>query len=172
VRYHRLVAPLAEIRLPRRGASGHFWSMAPVPHSRAFDAQMYRFLVELQTGTHWSLLRDVMGPAFAPSGGRRDVFGANAAMPRHTEPAIRLPGTFHNCAQKHARFSTSACLDGPARERQRDHSFVGRKGFANRCWSNWSFARRARPAKFRERSFLVNLMRQTSFETVRGHAST
>ena len=64
VRYHRLVAPLAEIAFHEDGERAS-WSMAPVSHPRV-DARMYRFLVELQTGTHWSLMRDVMGQSFAP----------------------------------------------------------------------------------------------------------
>jgi len=64
VTYHRLVAPLAAITFHEEGDRAA-WSMTPIAHPR-IDAAMYRFLVELQIGTHWSLMRDVMGHRFAP----------------------------------------------------------------------------------------------------------
>jgi len=64
VKYHPLVAPLAEISFREEGERA-IWALAPIPLPR-IDAPMYRFLVELQLGTHWSLLRDVMGPSFVP----------------------------------------------------------------------------------------------------------
>jgi AraC-like DNA-binding protein len=64
VKYHPLSAPLADIVFREEGDRA-IWEMTPIAHPR-IDATMYRFLVELQFGTHWSLMRDVMGPLFVP----------------------------------------------------------------------------------------------------------
>lgn len=64
VKYHPLGAPLADIAFREADARAS-WEMTPIPHP-SIDARMYRFLVELQFGTHLALMRDVMGPSFAP----------------------------------------------------------------------------------------------------------
>jgi AraC-like DNA-binding protein len=64
VRYHQLAAPLASISFAETAQDG-IWTIEPLLH-RQMDAELYRFIVELQLGTHVSLQRDVMGPAFAP----------------------------------------------------------------------------------------------------------
>ena len=57
VRYHQLAAPLATISFAETRQHG-IWTIEPLLHPQ-MDA-------ELQFGTHVSLHRDVMGPAFAP----------------------------------------------------------------------------------------------------------
>jgi AraC-like DNA-binding protein len=64
VSYHTLATPTTEISFKEHNGSG-IWTIAPVSHPRV-DATLYRFLVELQFGSHVSLHRDVMGPSFAP----------------------------------------------------------------------------------------------------------
>jgi AraC-like DNA-binding protein len=64
VRYHQLAAPLASISFGETDQVG-IWTIEPLLH-RQMDAELYRFIVELQLGTHVSLQRDVMGPAFVP----------------------------------------------------------------------------------------------------------
>lgn len=157
VRYHRLVAPLAEIAFheDRERAS---WSMAPVSHPRV-DAQMYRFLVELQTGTHWSLMRDVMGQSFAP----REV-AVTFRPPDNVQAyqaAFGCPVHF-NCAHNRLVFD-SAYLDGrPEHGNEITHSSV-----VKLCESLLAELelRAGAAGKVRE-ILLVNLMRPTSFETV------
>lgn len=62
VRYHRLATPLTDISF-REENSQAVWTITPIAHPLV-DRRMYRFLVELQMGIHFSLLRDVMGPSF------------------------------------------------------------------------------------------------------------
>jgi AraC-like DNA-binding protein len=64
VRYHQLAAPLASISFTETDRDG-IWTIEPLLH-RQMNAELYQFIVELQLGTHVSLQRDVMGPAFAP----------------------------------------------------------------------------------------------------------
>ena len=64
VRYHELAAPLASISFAETDQHG-IWTIEPLLHPQ-MDAELYRFAVELQLGTHVSLHRDVMGSAFAP----------------------------------------------------------------------------------------------------------
>jgi AraC-like DNA-binding protein len=64
VRYHQLAAPLASISFAETRQHG-IWTIEPLLHPQ-MDADLYRFIVELQFGTHVSLQRDVMGPAFVP----------------------------------------------------------------------------------------------------------
>jgi len=157
VTYHRLVAPLAEIALGEDGERAS-WSMAPIPHPRV-DAQMYRFLVELQTGTHWSLMRDVMGQSFAP----REVV-VTFRPPGDVEAyqaAFGCPVHF-NCAHNSLVFD-SACLDGrPEHGNEITHSSV-----VKLCESLLAELelRAGAAGKVRE-ILLVNLMRPTSFETL------
>jgi AraC-like DNA-binding protein len=63
-RYHALAAPLATIEFSeeREFAS---WTIEPRANT-ATDPQLYRFVTEMQIGIHISLMRDIMGPAFAP----------------------------------------------------------------------------------------------------------
>jgi AraC-like DNA-binding protein len=64
VRYHQLAVPLATISFAEERQHG-IWTIEPVLHPD-INAELYRFIVELQLGTHISLHRDVMGPSFAP----------------------------------------------------------------------------------------------------------
>ena len=64
VRYHELAAPLASISFAETDQAG-IWTIEPLLH-RQMGAELYRFIVELQLGTHVSLHRDVMGPTFVP----------------------------------------------------------------------------------------------------------
>jgi len=63
-RYHALAAPLATIEF-REERKGAIWHIEPIPQS-IVDRKLYRFIAELQIGIHISLMRDVMGPTFAP----------------------------------------------------------------------------------------------------------
>jgi AraC-like DNA-binding protein len=62
--YHALAAPLATIEFREEGGRAT-WSIEPILHSVA-DRRLYRFIAELQIGIHISLMRDIMGTAFAP----------------------------------------------------------------------------------------------------------
>ncbi len=64
VKYHQLATPLVDISFKEEGNRGE-WSIFPLPHPQ-LDQRLYRFLVELQFGIQVSILRDVMGPSFAP----------------------------------------------------------------------------------------------------------
>src|SRR5258708_8807656 len=63
-RYHMLAAPLATISFSEESGSA-IWTIEPNLHA-ATDPPLYRFITEMQIGIHISLMRDVMGPAFAP----------------------------------------------------------------------------------------------------------
>jgi AraC-like DNA-binding protein len=84
VRYHQLTAPLATISFAETRQHG-IWTIEPLLHPQ-MDAELYRFAVELQFGTHVSLHRDVMGSAFAP----REV--CVTFRPRGAEPLPELMG--------------------------------------------------------------------------------
>lgn len=63
--YHALAAPLAAIDF--REDKGHAsWTIEPHLHTVS-DPALYRFITEMQIGIHISLMRDIMGPTFAPS---------------------------------------------------------------------------------------------------------
>ena len=63
-RYHTLAAPLATIDFyEEKGFAS--WTIEPNVHA-ATDPQLYRFITEMQIGIHISLMRDIMGSAFAP----------------------------------------------------------------------------------------------------------
>jgi hypothetical protein len=84
VRYHQLAAPLATISFAETRQHG-IWTIKPFLHPQ-MDAELYRFAVELQFGTHVSLHRDVMGSVFAP----REVYVS--FRPRGAEPLPELMG--------------------------------------------------------------------------------
>jgi AraC-like DNA-binding protein len=82
-RYHALAAPLATIEFGEEGKRAT-WSIEPILDSVA-DRRLYRFIAELQIGTHISLMRDIMGPGFAPqeiclSYPQADDFGLTAEL--------------------------------------------------------------------------------------------
>src|ERR1700736_3027491 len=62
--YHALAAPLATIEFNERKGFGSR-TIEPNVHA-AIDPQVYRFITEMQIGIHISLMRDIMGAAFAP----------------------------------------------------------------------------------------------------------
>jgi AraC-like DNA-binding protein len=62
--YHALAAPLATIKFAEDEGLAS-WTIEPNAPA-ATDPQLYRFITEMQIGIHISLMRDVMGPAFAP----------------------------------------------------------------------------------------------------------
>src|SRR5216684_8021006 len=83
MRYHALAAPLATIEFREEGERAT-WSIEPILHSVA-DRRLYRFIAELQIGIHVSLMRDIMGSAFAPqeiclSYPQADDFGLTAEL--------------------------------------------------------------------------------------------
>ena len=62
--YHALAAPLTTIEFTEKQGSA---SWVIEPNARAVtDPQVYRFITEMQIGIHISLMRDIMGAAFAP----------------------------------------------------------------------------------------------------------
>ncbi|MGY8667833.1 AraC family transcriptional regulator [Bradyrhizobium sp. UFLA05-109] len=63
-RYHSLAAPLAAIEFREEKGFGS-WTIEPNARA-AIDPRVYRFITEMQIGIHISLMRDVMGAAFAP----------------------------------------------------------------------------------------------------------
>ena len=65
MRYHALAAPLAAIDFSEDKAHAR-WTIEPNLHALA-DSALYRFVAEMQIGIHISLMRDIMGPGFAPS---------------------------------------------------------------------------------------------------------
>ena len=64
MRYHALAAPLATIDFREDEADAR-WTIEPSIHALA-DSALYRFVAEMQIGIHISLMRDIMGPGFAP----------------------------------------------------------------------------------------------------------
>ncbi len=64
IRYHVLATPLATIDFKEDGELA-VWTIEPSAHTLD-DQTLYRFVLEKQIGIHISLMRDVMGPAFAP----------------------------------------------------------------------------------------------------------
>ena len=62
-KYHELATPLVELSFTEEGKRA-FWTITPLSLPQV-DAQLYRFLVELQYGIFLSLHRDIMGPSFA-----------------------------------------------------------------------------------------------------------
>jgi AraC-like DNA-binding protein len=64
-RYHTLAAPLAAIEF-KEGKGYASWIIEPNLHAIS-DPALYRFVTEMQIGVHISLMRDIMGSAFAPS---------------------------------------------------------------------------------------------------------
>jgi AraC-like DNA-binding protein len=65
VEYHQLAAPLVDVQILEQDKYAA-WTMAPFPYPQV-DAQLYKFIVELQAGVHVSLHRDIMGQLFCPS---------------------------------------------------------------------------------------------------------
>jgi AraC-like DNA-binding protein len=63
--YHALAAPLATIKFTENEGFAS-WSIECNARA-ATDPQLCRFITEMQIGIHISLMRDVMGPAFAPN---------------------------------------------------------------------------------------------------------
>jgi AraC-like DNA-binding protein len=64
VRYHDLAAPMAAIDF-REDKEYARWLIEPNLHAVS-DIALYRFITEMQIGIHISLMRDIMGPTFAP----------------------------------------------------------------------------------------------------------
>jgi AraC-like DNA-binding protein len=64
VHYHQLATPLATIAFEERDRLAT-WTIEPLLHPK-IDAQIYRFVTELQIATHISLHRDIMGESFKP----------------------------------------------------------------------------------------------------------
>jgi AraC-like DNA-binding protein len=157
VKYHRLVAPLAEIAFDEDGERAS-WSMSPIPHPRV-DAQMYRFLVELQIGTHWALMRDFMGQSFAP----REI--AVTFMPPHDVESYRAafgcPVQF-NCSHNELFFDPAYLDKRPELGNEITYSAV-----VELCESLLAVLElRAGTAGKVRAILLANLMRPISFETV------
>src|SRR6266478_7632045 len=65
VEYHQLAAPLVDVQFLEQDKDAA-WTMAPLPYPQV-DAQLYKFIVELQAGVHVSLHRDIMGQSFGAS---------------------------------------------------------------------------------------------------------
>jgi Arabinose-binding domain of AraC transcription regulator, N-term len=63
-RYHALAAPLATIAFNEEKGFGS-WTIEPNVQTST-EPHLYRFIAEMQIGIHISLMRDIMGPTFAP----------------------------------------------------------------------------------------------------------
>lgn len=63
MRYSQLAASLVHLDFTETATSG-IWTMTPLAHP-AMTPRLYRYLVELQIGTHIALHRDVMDAGFA-----------------------------------------------------------------------------------------------------------
>jgi AraC-like DNA-binding protein len=63
-RYHMLTAPLSTIDFDEENGFAS-WTIEPNLHT-TIDPRLYRFITEMQIGIHISLMRDIMGSAFAP----------------------------------------------------------------------------------------------------------
>ncbi|MET3911331.1 AraC-like DNA-binding protein [Bradyrhizobium sp. S3.3.6] len=94
-RYHMLAAPLAAISFSEENGSA-IWSIEPNLHATT-DLALYRFITEMQIGIHISLMRDVMGPAFAPDEVCLAYPGADASFPKDE---LRCNVSFANPANK------------------------------------------------------------------------
>lgn len=64
IRYHVLATPLASVALTEENGLAS-WRFEPSAHV-ADNAALYRFVMEKQMGVHVSVMRDIMGSAFAP----------------------------------------------------------------------------------------------------------
>lgn len=63
-RYHMLATPLATVDLSEADELAT-WTIEP--HAQTLDdPALYRFVIEKQIGVHISLMKDIMGPGFAP----------------------------------------------------------------------------------------------------------
>jgi AraC-like DNA-binding protein len=86
VKYHQLAAPLTTINFTEKDGCG-VWQLEPLSHAR-IDAQLFKFIVEMQFGIFLSLHRDIMSSSFSakevqvtysPTGGASEyaaLFGA------------------------------------------------------------------------------------------------
>jgi AraC-like DNA-binding protein len=63
-RYHALAAPLASIGFNEEKGFAS-WTIEPNVYTST-EPRLYRFIAEMQIGIHISLMRDIMGAAFAP----------------------------------------------------------------------------------------------------------
>jgi AraC-like DNA-binding protein len=63
-RYHVLATPLVMLTFREERGVG-IWSIDPIVHTPVNDP-LYRFIVEMQVGIIFSLMRDVMGASFSP----------------------------------------------------------------------------------------------------------
>jgi AraC-like DNA-binding protein len=107
--YHALAAPLATIEFAEEKGFGS-WSIEPNMHA-AIDPQLYRFIAEMQIGIHVSLMRDIMGPEFAPE---------QVSLTYSENADFHLPADLIGCPVRFASELNridfrSAWLDQPAR---------------------------------------------------------
>jgi AraC-like DNA-binding protein len=77
-RYHVLATPLVMLTFREEHGVG-IWTIDPIVHTPVNDP-LYRFIVEMQMGIIFSLMRDVMGASFSPKEvaltySRQDNFG-------------------------------------------------------------------------------------------------
>jgi AraC-like DNA-binding protein len=109
VKYHVLATPLVALSFAEQDQSA-IWTIDPIIQS-SFDDRLYRFIVEMQLGLTLSLLRDVMGPSFAPD--RIEVVYPRPSESRSFET---LAGCSARYAQTANRFVFGAkWLDGTAK---------------------------------------------------------
>lgn len=62
--YHALATPMTTIDFEEEAGLAA-WTIEPKVEA-ATNSQLYRFITEMQIGIHISLMRDIMGPSFAP----------------------------------------------------------------------------------------------------------
>lgn len=140
--------------------------MTPIAHPRV-DAAMYRYLVELQIGTHWSLMRDVMGQAFAP----REIALTFAPPGDAAAYQAAFGQPVHFSRPRNELVFDSAYLDGrPEYGNEIAHSSV-----VKLCESLMAELELSAGTAGKVREILLmNLMRPTSFDMVasRMHTTT
>ena len=106
--YHALASPLATIDFTEKDGLAS-WVIEPHAQAAA-DPQLYRFIAEMQIGIHVSLMRDVMGPAFAPD-------QINLAYPQARDfslPAGQIGCRLSFAAGTNQMIFKSSWLDRPA----------------------------------------------------------
>jgi len=156
-RYHQLATPLADLAFRERDGRGE-WTIAPLPHPQV-DAELYRFLVELQFGIQESLYRDLMGPAFGPI--ELAVVYGPAHHPRDYAEAFGRPVAF-NAAGNTFAFDAKWLDETPQLGDARTYALVRR--LCDQLMAE--LKRRVGVAGQVREALLGNFARRASFEAV------
>jgi AraC-like DNA-binding protein len=160
VKYHALATPSADISFKEADHCG-IWTISPVPHPRV-DADLYKFLVELQLGIHVSLHRDVMGPPFVP----REVHLTYGSP----QSAQFYPDLF-GCSVLFGRSENKILFDAhwldAVPKLGNEITYAGVRALCDELMDELQLST-GLVGKVRQ-VLMINLMRPTSFEAVAGH---